>query len=135
MVTKARQILSILQNDTFIVMFDNTWTIFFDHASSQEILNEFREQVSRMQTAISGCEDSIKQFNTGWRIDELVSFKVTCQASRIYVFLLQESYRLVIINRFGDGTPEDSPNIDRTLAEVAKDMAGAIYALSSAHNQ
>ena len=134
MSTEAQRVVSLLKGDVFLVILDSEWTVVFDHASNANTLSEFRGHLARMQTTISGCEDAIRQLNTGWRIDELVSFKLTCQASRIFVFLLPQTYRLVIIHRFDEETPEDGPDVDQTLRAIAREMGDSIYVLSAPHN-
>ena len=133
MTSISQRIESILQKEVFLVVLDNDWTPVFDYGTNSRVVNEFRAALPQMRTVISGCEDAIRQLNTGWRVEELLSFKLNCHSSRIFVFILTESYRLVIINRF-DGALDEAPSVDNEIRSCSGEVKDAIYALAPAHN-
>lgn len=133
--TASQNVVDLLKNDVFLVVFDNEWESIWDFASSQSVMSEFREQLPRIHTMISGGEEAIRQLNSGWRVDELLSFKLNCHSSRIFVFLLTESYRLVIVNKYNseEELPSDGPEVDQRLKEICATIKSSINALNPAH--
>ena len=133
--TASQNIVSLLKNDVFLVVFDNEWTPIWEFASGSEVMSEFHEELSRIHTVISGGEEAIRQLNSGWRVDELLSFKLNCHSSRIFVFLLTESYRLVIVNKNSSDQelPPDGPEVEQNLKRHCETIKNSINALNPAH--
>ena len=133
----SRNIVDLLKNDVFVVVFDNEWTAVWEYGSSANVSKEFHEQLPRIRTVISGGDEAIRQLNSGWRVDELLSFRLSCHMSRIFVFLLTESpaYRLVIINRYNsdEEMPVYGPEIDQQLKAICTSIKNSVSALSPAH--
>lgn len=134
--TYSQNLVDLLKNDVFLVMFDSEGNSIWQYASSTEMTNEYGEQLQRIKTIIYGGEEAIRQLNTGWRIDELASFRLNCQSSRIFVCLLTDTYRLVVINRYnaeeGKG-PTDAPDLNQSLKQICGQIKSCIKALSAPH--
>ncbi|KAH0789539.1 hypothetical protein GPJ56_006505 [Histomonas meleagridis] len=131
MTQNSQQIFELFKNDVFIVIFNPEWESIYESATTPEILNEYKSQMSTVSRHIESSEESIRQLNSGWRIDGLTSYNLTCHSSRIYVHVLDDKYRLVVINRYADSsTLEDDPNFERTLKLIVENVHQSIFALS-----
>ncbi|KAH0789599.1 hypothetical protein GPJ56_006485 [Histomonas meleagridis] len=128
----SEQIFDLFKNDVFITIFDPDWDSIWESATSAQILSEYREQMASVSRHIENSEESIRQLNSGWRIDGLVSYCLTCHSSRIYVYLLDDAHRLVIINRYTDSSSlSDDPNFDKTLKSIVNNIRESILSLSN----
>jgi hypothetical protein len=132
----SRALVDLLSNDVHLLLVDRDWNMLWQFSSDTNIDAEFRSQLGQIRAAISNGEESIRQLNMGWRMDELLSFRLICHASRIFVFLFADSYKLVILNRFDPerGPPEDGPDFDTRLREIRTNIQNSITALAPAHN-
>jgi LytS/YehU family sensor histidine kinase len=126
-VTKyAEQMVSLFTQDVFLVIFNSVGDRIWSFISSTQMNSEFQTQLRQVQDAISATEQTIRNLNEGWRVEELNAFRLVCLSSRIWVWLLNETHRFVVINRVGNGQeferePPDLSEKATALCEKIRD--------------
>jgi len=135
LIEASQSISSIFCNDVCVMLFDPHWALLFDHASSVKFAEEQKSRVSSIVESIRMGENAIRQLNSGWRIEELKSFRLMCHLSRIFAFLINDSFHLIVINKFTNRESRIDPTFEKSLAEACNRVKVSISALSNAHVQ
>jgi hypothetical protein len=99
----AQQLASLFTQDVFIVVFDPDGNPAWSFGSSPQVTSEFQAQLHPIHEAVSATEQTIRNLNEGWRVDELTAFRLTCLSSRIWVWVINGPYHLVVINKLNSG--------------------------------
>jgi hypothetical protein len=132
MTTYSKELTSLFRNDVFLVVFDACWNEIWSFSTSPPVGEEYRGQLRQIHAAISDTESAIQSLNESWRVEELASFRLVCLSSRIYVWLLGESYHLVVVNKFNaeEEPPPDPPDFDQRANGLCDQIKGSIFALT-----
>ncbi|OHT04197.1 hypothetical protein TRFO_28369 [Tritrichomonas foetus] len=139
----SREIERLLKNDVYIVIFQSennensktSWKNIFSHASAESVMKSFSPNIEGIASSIISTEDAIRQLNIGLRVDDLLSYRLTCHSSRIYTQILDPPngvLRLVVINKVSDNqTLNEDPSIDTRMKQICKNIQRALSAPSS----
>lgn len=83
---------------------------------------------------MKNSESAIRQLNSRWRVEGLVSYHLLCHSSQIFVNLLDENYRILIINKFdGENKADNDPDFGQKLRDICNSVKESISALSNEH--
>ncbi|OHS96526.1 hypothetical protein TRFO_09914 [Tritrichomonas foetus] len=142
--TCSKDIISLLKNDVYIVIFqqDNhenlkyRWKSIYSYSTpSMASLSHDTENIA---SSILSTEDAIRQLNIGLRVDDLVSYNLSCHSSKIYTHILDTpagSLRLVIINKAAESEEvADDPDVNNRLKKISHSIKRALSASPSTHN-
>jgi hypothetical protein len=120
----AQALCALFTHDVFIAVFDADWGNSWSFASSPQFRSEFQTQLRQIQDAVATTEQTIRNLNEGWRVDELTAFRLVCLSSRIWVWLLNETHHLIVVNKVSSG--EDFVADPPDLGERATALVGEI---------
>ena len=143
----SREIEGLLSNEVFIVIFKSennelnktVWRPIWTHASSENVSKGFKPNIENIASSIISTEDAIRQLNIGLRVDDLISYRLTCHSSRVYTQILDPpkgNLRLVIINKVQDNqTLNEDAGIDKRLKAICRQIQRHLSNNGSSHNQ
>lgn len=129
----ARRLVDLFGNDVFLVVLDGRSENIFDFSSSTDFGNEMKGKLSSIIESITMGENAVKQLNSGWRLDELKSFRLQSQQSRVFTFLLSDNYKFIIINKYPNRQKEFDPSFDGKLKPLIETVRKSIRTLPAAN--
>ena len=130
--TYSAEIFELFQNDVSIGLFDDKWGLIYSNCSNIEEAKGYKLQAVDIIRCVSNCENAINQLNTAWRENVLLSFRLICHSSLIYVSLLGDTnYKLVIINKQQENYQEEHEPDYTKLKNICSKFENSIRSLSS----
>jgi hypothetical protein len=133
---RSQDLTALFGNEVFLVIYDGDWAPLWSYGSHSNLLAEMRGQLDQIRSAISSSESVVLQLNSAWRVEELTGYRVVCQHSRLFVRLLTESCRLVIVHQWpGEGNlPEDGQDFERNLQQISVALKDSLFGAAPPHN-
>ena len=128
----SRRLVNLFTNDVFILLIDRT-EVIFDFASTPQFAAEMKANQSHIIEYIQLGENAVKQLNSGWHPDALQSFRLQCQQSRVFTFILSGTYRLIIINKYPQKIKNYDEAFEKDLKELCETVKRSIKGLSTAN--
>lgn len=130
------KLFRLLTNDVFITIINDYGNDVWIEGSNEEIKAHFKENFQELKSKIATGESAIRQLNSSWRVEEkLISFRLVCHGSRIFTFLLDNNFKIVIINRNPPDVPiKDPPNFEKRFKEIVKEIISSITVPDEPHN-
>jgi hypothetical protein len=127
-------LIDLFQNDVFLILTDTNGVIF-EQASSPAVKTEFCPRQAAMKGLVLKAEAAIRQTMDSSRPGtNIQSFRLNCKSSRIYIAVLSESHRMVVINRgFGGAGPRDPPDFEQSLSQICEQLKASLSGLAPAH--
>lgn len=131
----SKAFFTLLKNEVYITLLNTNNIAVWDAASNNEMLKHYKQNYDELKKKIKAGEDAIRQFNTSWRFqDDLQSFRLVCHGSRIFIYLLDQKYKLIILNRLPpDGEFEDPLDFEKQLKEIVATVISAIKVFTLPH--
>lgn len=128
------RLFALLNGEVFFSVLDSERKSIYEAASPSNFLSNFHTNMDEIGKVMESSEVAIRQLNSRWRVEGLSSFHLTCHSSRIYVYLVDENFRVLVIHKFGDENAADSdPDFDRKLKDICSSVRDSISALSKEH--
>lgn len=130
------ELFNLLQNEVFLTIINDYGNDVWISGSNDEIKTHFKENFQELKSKIATGESAIRQLNSSWRVEEqLLSFRLVCHGSRIFIFLLDNKFKIVIINRNPPDVPfNDPPNFEKRFKSIIKDVVSSITVPPEPHN-
>lgn len=145
----SEKIINLLKNDVndvFLAVFQletnkatqrKEWQPIWEDASTKTVKDGMDPQINTIASSIISTEEAIRQLSIGLRVDELISYKLTCHNSKIINHILDppdKRFRVVIIQKLNPPSQPESLNydlkIENALNENFAEMKTAILSLN-----
>lgn len=131
----SQEIIDLFKNEVYITIINDYDERAWESASSDAVLTFFKENYQSLKYKIKIGEKAVRQLNSCWLLsDRLRSFRLVCNESRIFTFLLDQNFSLIIINRnTKDKHFEDPPDFDKKLNELVKTVKASLVPKADTH--
>jgi hypothetical protein len=135
LVNCSHQLIELFQNDVHVMVMDGP-TFVFTRASNDTIARAFFQQTPPLNETVRKAEEAICHTMDSCRPGtKMQSFRVNCHSSRVYVSVLSDTHRLVVVNRgFEDGCIHESPDFEQRFNQICEQLKGAINGLAPPHS-
>jgi hypothetical protein len=121
----TQRLFDLFRGEVFVALFDEQGNNVFVRGSTGSIEGEFRSRgaavgqaVIRGEAAIRHTMDSCRQGAT------VLSFRLSCHSSQVFVAALSEMRRLLVISR--GGAADQPPDFDQTLRDVCEQIRASV---------
>lgn len=119
----TQEIFQLFKNEVYVLVLDQNGEPIWERASSPEFWQEKHEQIHQFNSAVRIGQQAVTQLMQALSIDQLRSFRLVCHSSRMFTFLLNETFRLIIFVRInGEYNEPDEKQISAICSRISELM-------------